>query len=92
MNFKGDPLNFLKAIGQGAIKLGTDVGTSMGNFLYGNPLDEYGNVKPLNEGYQAPSFEELGDHQKEKIYQDLREDGPQSSAVPFLGDFLKTIT
>ena len=67
MNFNGNPTGFLDAIKQGAIKLGT----GLGNFIFGNPLDEDGNVKPLNDGYQAPSFQELPDHQQEKIYQDL---------------------
>ena len=88
MNFNGNPTGFLDAIKQGAIKLGT----GLGNFIFGNPLDEDGNVKPLNDGYQAPSFQELPEHQQEKIYQDLRTQDPQASAVPFLGNFLKTIT
>ena len=87
-NFNGNPTGFLDAIKQGAIKLGT----GLGNFIFGNPLDEDGNVKPLNDGYQAPSFQELPDHQQEKIYQDLRTQDPQASAAPFLGNFLKTFT
>ena len=77
MDWKGNALGFLKKFGEG-----------IGNFIFGNPLDEDGNVKPLNPGYQGPGFQGLPDHQKEKEYQLLREQGPQASAIPFLNDFL----
>ena len=77
MDWKGNALGFLKKFGEG-----------LGNFIFGNPLDEEGNVKPLNPGYQGPGFQGLPEHQKEKEYQLLREQGPQSSAIPFLNDFL----
>lgn len=80
MNWGGNALGFLKKFGEG-----------LGNFIFGNPLDEDGNVKPLNPGYQGPGFQGLPEHQKEKEYQLLREQGPQASANPFLNDFIKTL-
>ena len=77
MNWGGNALGFLKKFGEG-----------LGNFIFGNPLDEDGNVKPLNPGYQGPGFQGLPEHQKEKEYQLLREQGPQASAIPFLNDFM----
>ena len=77
MDWKGNALGFLKKFGEG-----------IGNFIFGNPLDEDGNVKPLHPGYEGPGFQGLPEHQKEKEYQLLREQGPQSSAIPFLNQFL----
>tara|TARA_Y100001938_G_scaffold131245_1_gene188146 strand:- start:1475 stop:1921 length:447 start_codon:yes stop_codon:yes gene_type:complete len=59
---------------------------NLGNFLFGNPTDKEGNIKPLDPRYKGPGFQGLPEHQKEKEYELLRKQGPQAFA-PINNDF-----
>ena len=52
---------------------------NLGKFLFGNPLDQGGNIKPLDPRYEGPGFHGLPEHQQEKEYELLRKQGPQAS-------------
>ena len=57
---------------------------NLGNLIFGNPLDQGGNIKPLDPRYKGPGFHGLPKHQEEKEYELLRMQGPQAF-VPGLG-------
>jgi len=59
---------------------------NLGNLIFGNPLDQGGNIKPLDPRYEGPGFHGLPKHQEEKEYELLRKQGPQAFA-PINNDF-----
>jgi hypothetical protein len=59
---------------------------NLGKFLFGNPLDQGGNIKPLDPRYEGPGFHGLPEHQQEKEYELLRKQGPQAFLFDFLGN------
>ena len=41
---------------------------NLGKFLFGNPLDQGGNIKPLDPRYEGPGFHGLPEHQHCLLY------------------------
>ena len=69
-----------------AIGFAKNFASNLSDFFLGNPLDKEGNVNPLDKRYEGPGFQGLPEHQKQKEYELLRNQGPQAFLFNFLGN------